>query len=428
MIASVNDRVVTCLAVEHAPGERAPEEEYRMIQPGASTERTVGIWRETKLDCLRTYCSHSSEPEGKYFMKLFDVNRPLAFHVFTLAVVCLLNVSLLNARTDAADVEFIVGGLMVSEGGTWDPKSSPLTSPFGVDFNAEGEMWIVELEGGRVHRFDQKGILHHAGGDGSSSYKGDGGPLSTATFNGMHNCAVTSTGDLYIGDSWNHCIRKVDAKTGLISTVAGTGKKGFSGDGGPATEATFDFVMCITLNLANDVIHVADLNNHRIRAVNLATGLVSTVAGNGKKGIPKDGELAADSALVDPRAVVQDSKQNIWILERGGHALRVVRPDGKIYTVAGTGKKGSKDGPALSAEFGSPKHLCIDDADNIFIADDENGTIRRVDATTHEVTTVLGKGQGDARIRLSHPHGVTWERGNLYVVDMGNNRILRIKP
>ena len=111
MIASVNDRVVTCLAVEHAPGERAPEEEYRMIQPGASTERTVGIWRETKLDCLRTYCSHSSEPEGKYFMKFFDVNRPLTFHVFTLAVVCLLNVSLLNARTDAADVEFIVGGL-----------------------------------------------------------------------------------------------------------------------------------------------------------------------------------------------------------------------------------------------------------------------------------------------------------------------------
>jgi len=186
--------------------------------------------------------------------------------------------------------------------------------------------------------------------------------------------------------------------------------------------------MCIALNPANHVIHVADLNNHRIRAVNLKTGLVTTIAGNGEKGIPMDGAGAVQSPLVDPRAVVQDSKQNVWILERGGHALRVVRPDGTIHTMADTGKNGSADGPGKSAQFGSPKHLCIDDADNIFIADDENGTIRRVDGVTHEVTTVLGKGQGDARIQLSHPHGVTWERGYLYVVDMANNRILRMKP
>ena len=342
--------------------------------------------------------------------------------------ICVLPDLATSVQTQGAEIEFVVGDLMASEGGTWDPKSSPLTSPFGVAFTKVGDMWIVELEGGRVHRFDTKGTLRHEGGDGSASYRGDGGPLSMATFNGMHNCAVTPNGDLYIGDSWNHCIRKVDAQTGLISTIAGTGKKGFSGDGGPATEATFDFVMCVTLNPANDVIHIADLNNHRIRAVSLATGLVTSVAGNGNKGIPKDGDPATDSPLVDPRAVVQDSMQNLWILERGGHALRVVRPNGRIYTIAGTGKKGANDGPGPTAEFGSPKHLCIDDADNLFIADDESATIRRVDAKTHEVTTVLGKGQGDARIRLSHPHGVTWERGHLYVVDMGNNRILRFSP
>lgn len=99
----------------------------------------------------------------------------------------------------------------------------------------------------------------------------------------MHNCAVTPNGDLYIADSWNHCVRKVDAATGVISTIAGTGQKGFSGDGGPATKATFDFVMCITLNPANDVLHIADLNNRRIRAVDLMSGVVTTVAGNGKK-------------------------------------------------------------------------------------------------------------------------------------------------
>jgi sugar lactone lactonase YvrE len=316
---------------------------------------------------------------------------------------------------------------MKPEGGTWDPKTSPLTSPFGVDFNSVGEMWIVELEGGRVHKRDAAGMLQKAGGDGSQSYKGDGGPLKDATFNGMHNCAVSPNGDLYISDSWNHCIRKVDTKTGLISTVAGTGQKGFSGDGGPATAATFDFVMCITLNPAGDVIHIADLNNRRIRALDLTIGIVKTIAGNGQKGIPKDGAVAIDSPLVDPRAVVQDSKQNVWILERSGHALRVIRPDGTIQTVAGTGKKGSTDGPGLTASFGSPKHLCIDDSDNIYIADDENGVIRRVDAVTSEVTTVLGKGHGNEKIRLSHPHGVTWEKGWLYVVDMGNNRILRLK-
>jgi len=336
--------------------------------------------------------------------------------------------ALLSGMARAVEVEFVVGDLMVTEGGTWDAASSPLTAPFGVDFNADGEMWMVELEGGRVHRFDAAGKLHLAGGDGSQSYTGDGGPLAKATFNGMHNCAVTPNGDLYIADSWNHCVRKVDAATGVISTIAGTGQKGFSGDGGPATKATFDFVMCITLNPTNDVLHIADLNNRRIRAVDLKSGLVTTVAGNGRKGAPKDGDPAIQSPLVDPRAVAQDSKGNLWILERGGHALRVVLPNGTIQTVAGTGTQGFVDGPGRTSQFGSPKHLCVDDADNVYIADDENAAIRRFDSQSHEVTTILGKGQGDARIKLSHPHGVTWENGWLYVVDMGNNRILRTKP
>lgn len=342
--------------------------------------------------------------------------------------VALLVTARLGSPLTAGDVEVVVGGLMKSEGGEWDPANSRLTSPFGVDFNSDGEMWIVELEGGRVHRLDKSGRLHHVGGDGTQSYKGDGEPLASATFNGMHNCAVTPNGELYIADSWNHCVRKVDAATGVISTIAGTGKKGFSGDGGPATNATFDFVMCITLNPANDVLHIADLNNRRIRAVDLRSGIVTTVAGNGKQGVPKDGAPAIESPLVDPRAVAQDSKGNTWILERSGHALRVVRTDGTINTVAGTGRKGFVDGPGLMAQFGSPKHLCIDDSDNIYIADDDNGAIRRMDSQTHEITTVPLQGQGDARIQLSHPHGVTWENGWLYIVDMGHNRILRMKP
>ena len=326
----------------------------------------------------------------------------------------------------ASEAIVMVGGRLPKEGGDWNPETSPLTAPFGVDFNRAGDMWIVELEGGRVHKLDNAGILHHAGGDGSQSYKGDGGPLSGATFNGMHNCATASNGDLYIADSWNHCVRRIDARTGTISTVAGTGQKGDSGDGGPATAATFDFVMCVTLNPAETVLHIADINNFRIRAVNLQSGLVTTVAGNGRQGIPEDGQKAVDSPLVDPRAVAEDSAGNLYILERGGHALRVVRPDGTIHTVAGTGQSGYVDGDAMIAQLASPKHLCIDDADRVYIADDENAAVRRYDPHTCLISTVLGRGHGDPDIQLLHPHGVCWERGALIVVDMGHNRILRL--
>lgn len=326
-----------------------------------------------------------------------------------------------------APVEVIVGGILNSEGGIWDAKKSPLLRPFGVDFDASGQMLIVELEGGRVHRLNAEGLLQISG-DGSKSYRGDGGPLAAATYNGMHNIAVTPNGDFYIADSWNHCIRHVDARTGFVSTFAGTGKAGFSGDGGPANKAEFDFIMCITLNHTNDVLHVADLRNRRIRAIDLASKTVSTIAGNGKKGRPDDGKSAKDSPLADPRAVAADSKGNVYILERGGNALRLVTQEGIITTVAGNGEKGFQDGPALEAQFGSPKHICVDDKDNVYIADDQNKAIRRYDSATQTVSTILGRGHGDAKIQLLNPHGVCWEDGWLYVIDTGHNRVLRMKP
>ncbi|HCP12616.1 MAG TPA: hypothetical protein DIT89_09805 [Planctomycetaceae bacterium] len=340
-----------------------------------------------------------------------------------------LSATLLTGRGDrvwSADVEVVTGGLMASEGGDWKPESSPLTAPFGVAFDRANTMWIVELEGGRVHALSADGVLRQAGGDGSRSYRGDGGPLQQATFDGMHNCAVLPNDDLLIADSWNHCIRRVSAETQTITTIAGTGKRGFSGDDGPATQATFDFVMCITLNPQATIVHIADLNNRRVRALDLRTGLVRTVAGNGQKGVPVDGAAAVQAPLVDPRAAAEDSAGRLYVLERGGHALRLVSSDGLIRTVAGTGRQGFADGPALQAQFGSPKHLCVGPRDRIYIADDQNAAIRVYDPQTQQVSTVLGRGFGDQRIRLKNPHGVTVHNGWLYVVDMGNNRILRL--
>ncbi|MCP4171125.1 MAG: hypothetical protein GY758_10180 [Fuerstiella sp.] len=309
-----------------------------------------------------------------------------------------------------------------------EPKPGRLDMPFGVDFDKQGNMYIVELTGGRVHKLDAAGQFTTIAGDGSEGYTGDGGPAKDATFNGMHNVAVTPAGDLYIADSWNHCIRRIDGETGIISTIAGTGKPGFSGDNGPAVEATFNFLMCVSLNSDDDKLYVADLKNLRIRMVDLRTGNVSTVAGNGEKGVPADGSKAAESPLIDPRAVAVDSKDNIYILERGGHALRVVTPDGRIRTVAGTGKAGGADGAALTAELNSPKHVAIDADDNVIIADDQNKRVRLYDPNNGSVTSILGSGVKKPRRGLLRPHGVcVHEDGSIYVVDTGHHRVLRLQ-
>ena len=337
---------------------------------------------------------------------------------------------LTNGVVAAADrftnVEIVVGQRMPDEGGTWDPADSPLKRPFGIAFNSDGIGFVVELEGGRVFELRNDNSLKQISGDGSKSYEGDGGPLKSATYNGMHNCAVLPNGDLLIGDTWNHCVRRIDVNSGTVGTWAGNGTPGFAGDGQSRTVAKFNFVMCITLNSDSSTLHIADLKNRRIRSINVKTGAVSTVAGNGKRGVPKDGSVAAKSSLVDPRAVAADSQGQIYILERGGHALRVVRRNGTIETVAGTGKKGFKDGTALQAEFASPKHICVDSADCVYIADDLNAAVRKYDPAAGTVTTVLGRGHGDKRLKLKNPHGVCIHGGALYVMDSSNNRIIRL--
>jgi DNA-binding beta-propeller fold protein YncE len=303
-----------------------------------------------------------------------------------------------------------------------------LNSPFGVAFDSRNHMYIVELEGGRIHRRDPAGTMTLIAGDGSKGYSGDTGPATEATFNGMHNVAATADGVLYIADSWNHCVRKIDITSGIITTIAGTGVAGFSGDGGPATAATFNFLMCVSLNPAQDKLYVADLKNRRVRMIDLDSNIVTTVAGNGEKGIPVNGSHATSSPLVDPRAVAVDSKNNVYILERGGHALRKVNATGKIETVAGTGKPGNALGKALESQFNSPKHLAIDQSDGVIIADDQNARVVRYDDQQRTVTSILGKGVKHPKRGLLRPHGICVHGdGSIYIVDTGHHRILRLQ-
>jgi sugar lactone lactonase YvrE len=219
--------------------------------------------------------------------------------------------------------------------------------------------------------------------------------------------------------------------------VAGTGEKGFSGDGGPATAAKFGGIYCASIDAKGEKLYLADLDNRRIRMVDLKAGRVSTVAGNGQKGVPKDGAEAIAAPLVDPRAVTVDRIGNVYVLERSGNALRVVDTQGKIRTVVGTGQKGASGdgGQAINATMNGPKHLCVDLHDNVIIADTENHIIRKYSPMTGRIVRVAGNGKkGTGGIggppedaELNQPHGVTVDRqGVLFISDSSNNRVLRV--
>ncbi len=333
--------------------------------------------------------------------------------------------------------------VLVAGGGDQAPPApataAKLIAPFGVDFDKAGNLYVVELSGQRVHKMDAKGLLTTiAGTTSQKGDAGDGGPAAKALFNGMHSLAIAPDGMIYLADTWNNCVRKLDPKTSTISRAAGTGQKGHSGDGGPALKAVFGGIYCAALDPKGERLYLADLDNRRIRVVDLGTGVVTSVAGNGKRGVPEDGADAKQAPLVDPRAVAADKAGNVYVLERGGHALRVVDPSGKIRTVAGTGEKGfsGDGGDARQATLNGPKHLCIDHDGSVLIADTENHVIRRYLPKEGKIVRVAGTGKrGTAGVggppekaELNQPHGVlVHPSGTIYITDSSNNRVLKIE-
>ena len=304
-----------------------------------------------------------------------------------------------------------------------------LKEPFGVDFDRDGNLFIVEMaSGNRLLRVDTQGTLGHIAGLPNAGDAGDGGAALTAQFNGPHNLAVLANGNVLIADTWNGRVRQIDVASGRVSTVPGYGV--------PAAQAKANGPHCITLDFTGTQLFIADLR--RVQALDLKTGKIRLVAGNGKKGIPTDGDRATEAPLVDPRAIAADRRGNVYILERNGHALRVVSADGIIRTVVNAaGKKGATGdgGDALLATMNGPKHLCVDLENSILIADAENNLIRKYVPATGKIYRVAGTGKkGTAGVggppeqcELARPHGVTVRAdGTLFITDSYNDRILKI--
>jgi sugar lactone lactonase YvrE len=344
-------------------------------------------------------------------------------------------VAISSARADR--VVLVAGGGDKDEGAK--ATESKLNMPFGVDFDAAGNLYFVEIDGHRVCRIDPQGVLTRIAGTGRKGLAGDGGPATNAEFNALHNLTLAKNGDIYLADTLNHRVRKIDARARVITTVAGS-EKGFGGDGGPADKARFSGIYCATLDPAGERLYLADLDNRRIRMVELKSGIVSTVAGNGERGVPSDGSMAKDSPLVDPRAVCADAAGNVYALERSGHALRIVDSRGAVRTVVGTGQKGAggDGGNAREATLNGPKHLCIDHDGGVIIADTENHIVRKYNPRDGKIVRLAGSGKrgtGGAsdlggsplEVELNQPHGVyVHANGDLYVSDSSNRRILKI--
>jgi DNA-binding beta-propeller fold protein YncE len=238
---------------------------------------------------------------------------------------------------------------------------------------------------------------------------------------------------MYFVEMQNHLIRRVDGRTGIITTVAGTGRPGYGGDGGPAIKAQFNRPHSIALD-GRGGLFVADIGNHRIRRIDLQTGLVHSVAGDGQKRLPVDGQVAKDRPMLGPRAlfVVGD---RLWIALREGNSVwRMNLNDGRLKHIAGTGRKGysGDGGPALRATFNGPKGIAVGPQGNVFVVDTENQAIRRIDRDQGTITTVAGCGRrggaGDGgpatEAEMGRPHGICVDRdGRVFVGDTLNHRV-----
>jgi streptogramin lyase len=313
--------------------------------------------------------------------------------------------------------------------------------PFGVEVGSDQALYITEVRHHRVRRLDLKsGRLTTVAGCGEKGYSGDGGPATAARLNEPYEVRFDAEGNFYFVEMMNHLVRKVDAKSGIITTIAGTGKAGYSGDGGPATQATFQQPHSIALDDRHGLL-IADIGNHRIRRVDLKTGIVTSIAGNGEKKLPVAGNRAVDAPVLGPRALYF-FRGELWVALREGHSVwRLGRDDGCWQHVAGTGKKGftGDGGPATKATFDGPKGIALDQQGNLYIVDTENQAIRRVEAKTGTITTIAGGGPsqrggaGDGgsatAAQLDRPHGIcVAPDGTVYIGDTLNHRVRRISP
>ena len=289
----------------------------------------------------------------------------------------------------------------VAGGGTTDlGDGGPATDatfsshPMRVTGDCAGNLYVTDAHHARIRRIDAAtNTITTVAGCGAEGYSGDGGPAVHAQLASPHGTALDRHGNLHIADLKNNRIRKVEAETGVITTVAGNSEHGYSGDGSAATDAMLASPIAVTCN-DNDDLYIADHRNSRIRKVNAATGTITTVAGTGEQGYSGDGGPATQAAISLPRDVALDPDGSLYIADGANNRIRKVNPNGTISTVAGTGRAefSSDVGPAHKASLSMPYSITLDRDANLYVVDTGNYRVRKIDKATGIITTVAGNG------------------------------------
>jgi DNA-binding beta-propeller fold protein YncE len=339
-------------------------------------------------------------------------------------------VALASARPSAAaaSVTTLIGN------GSAGLSDTQVNNPYGLAIGPDRALFFCDLDNQCIRSLDLR--THRTStvaGSGQKGYAGDGAPATQASLNMPHEIQFDAAGHFYIAERDNHVVRRVDGKTGIISTVAGTGDAGFSGDGGAAARARLRAPHSIAIDRARRRLLICDIGNHRIRSVNLATGIIETVGGTGDRLPVADGAPLRDAPLNGPRTLVFDSRGNLYLALREGNAIyRIDAASSTLHHVAGTGEQGyaGNGDDARRAKLAGPKGLAWS-RDTLYVADTENHVVRSIDLRTGVIRTVLGTGRrGDGPepnplgCALSRPHGVLVDAsGVLYVSDSEAHRI-----
>lgn len=312
-------------------------------------------------------------------------------------------------------------------------NKASLDQPFGVVRGPDGALYFCDTNNHAIRKITADGTITTVAGTGRKGYSGNGGLAAKAELNEPYEIRFDRAGNLYFVERLNHTVRRVDAKTHIISTIAGTGTAGFSGDGGPATKAMLNQPHSIQFDPTGNL-YICDIVNHRIRRVDLKSGVIRTFAGTGEKAATPDGAKFATAPLNGPRAIDFDRQGNLWLALREGNAVyKLDLKTGLLHHVAGTGQKGftGNGGPAREATLSGPKGLSIAPGGNVYLADTESHSIRMIDVRRNTLELIAGTGErGDGpdgdplNCKMARPHGVFVDRdGRIFVGDSETHRV-----
>ena len=354
-----------------------------------------------------------------------------------LFVACLF---LLGTKTTlvAAEVITLAGNGKSEYTGDGGPAlAAGVAGPFGVSLGPDGALYICEIGNHVIRRLDEKtGTLTTVAGTGKKGYAGDGALATKALLNEPYEVRFDAQGNMFFVEMRNHLVRRVDARTGIIDTVAGTGVKGFSGDGGPAAQATLSSPHSIALDNRGNL-YICDIGNHRIRRVGLKSSTISTFSGTGQRKPTPHGAPLTGTPLNGPRALDFDGKSSLFLALREGNAVyRIDLETNTLHHLAGMGKKGyaGDGGDAKLALLSGPKGIALGSNGDVYLADTESHTIRVIRRRSGIIETLVGDGRqgngpdGDPRrCRLDRPHGIFVDRsGNVYIGDSSNHRVRKL--